>query len=426
MDQEVSKSLLLRGQKCMPGGVSSPVRAYRAVGGTPPFIRRASGARVFDADGHAYIDYVGSWGPAILGHAHPEVVEVVQRAAADGLTFGAPTEREIELAEAIHHIMPSMEKVRFVSSGTEATMSALRVARAVTGRERVVKFAGCYHGHADAFLVKAGSGVMTLGLPDSPGVPAPLAALTTTVNFNDLPSVEAALAARDVACVFVEPVVGNMGLLLPRPGFLEGLRRLCDATGTLLIFDEVMTGFRVALGGAQAHYGVGPDLTCLGKVVGGGMPLAAYGGRNELMKWVAPEGSVYQAGTLSGNPLATAAGLKTLELLQRPGVYAQLRARTEALCAGVAAAAQAAGVSFHGPSIGSMFTGFFSAEVVDDEASAKRCDTARFGRFHRAMLASGVYLAPSQFEAGFVSLAHTPEDIEATVDAARAALRESV
>ena len=421
MTNNASKSLFSRAKLRIPGGVNSPVRAFRAVGGEPPFIRRARGSRLWDVDGREFIDYVGSWGPAILGHAHPEVISAVVAAAADGLSFGAPTEREVELAELICELVPSIEVVRLVSSGTEATMSAIRVARAATGREKILKFAGCYHGHADAFLVKAGSGAATLGLPDSPGVPAALAALTLTVPYNNLDAVREALAGRDVAAVAVEPVVGNMGLLVPRPGFLEGLRQVCDETGTLLLFDEVMTGFRVALGGAQARFGIKPDLTCLGKIVGGGMPLAAYGGRADLMRLVAPDGPVYQAGTLSGNPVATAAGLTTLRILRTPGVYEQLEARTTALCDGLAAAAKAADVPFYGPHVGSMFTGFFAAGPVDDEASARTCDTARFAAFHAAMLAGGVYLAPSQFEAGFVSLGHTNSDITRTVAAAQAA-----
>jgi glutamate-1-semialdehyde 2,1-aminomutase len=419
--RERSLELLRQAKTLIPGGVNSPVRAFRAVGSEPLFLRSAKGAHVMDVDGNEFIDYVGSWGPAIVGHAHPFVVRAVQEAAAEGLSFGAPTEREVELAARIRKLVPSIEKVRLVSSGTEATMSAVRVARAATGRERIVKFAGCYHGHADGFLVKAGSGAATLGLPDSPGVPGVLAALTTTVAFNDLAGVEAALAARDVACVIAEPVVGNMGVLLPRAGFLEGLRRVCDQTETLLVFDEVMTGFRVAKGGAQALYGVRPDLTTLGKVVGGGMPLAAYGGRADLMAQVAPEGPVYQAGTLSGNPLATAAGLATLDLLEAPGVYETLSRRTKQLCDGLATEARAAGIAFCGAHIGSMFTGFFSAGPVDDEASARRSDTARFARFHQRMLEGGVYLAPSQFEAGFVSLAHTEADVEKTIAAARVA-----
>jgi glutamate-1-semialdehyde 2,1-aminomutase len=399
------------------------VRAFRAVGGEPPFLARAQGARVWDADGREYIDYVGSWGPAILGHAHPEVVAAVVEAAANGLTFGAPTEREVLLAEKLCSLVPSMEMVRLVSSGTEATMSALRVARAATRRDRILKFAGCYHGHADGLLVKAGSGAATFGVPDSPGVPAACAALTRTCPFNDLAAVGEALADRTVAAVIVEPVVGNMGLLLPRPGFLAGLRRACDETGTLLVFDEVLCGFRVCLGGVQTHFGIRPDLTCLGKVVGGGLPLGAYGGRADLLSLVAPQGPVYQAGTLSGNPLATAAGLRTLELLERPGVYEQLAERTRLLAQGFATAARDAGVPFCGPHLGSLFTGFFTAGPVDDEESARRSDTNRFARFHQEMLARGVYLAPSQFEAGFVSLAHTEEEISRTVAAAREAFR---
>jgi glutamate-1-semialdehyde 2,1-aminomutase len=403
--------------------VSSPVRAFRAVGGNPPFIARARGSRLWDVDGNEYIDYVGSWGPAILGHAHPEVVAAVKEAAEAGLTFGAPTEREVLLAEKLCSLVPSMEKVRLVSSGTEATMSALRVARAATGRDAILKFEGCYHGHADGLLVRAGSGAATFGVPDSPGVPAAVAAQSRTAPFNDLEAVRRALADRAVAAVIVEPVAGNMGLLLPRPDFLPGLRRACDESGTLLVFDEVLCGFRVGLGGAQARFGVRPDLTCLGKVVGGGMPLAAYGGRSDLMSLVAPEGPVYQAGTLSGNPLATAAGLKTLELIERPGLLEDLEARTRALAEGLAALAKDAGVPFFGPSIGSLFCGFFTHGPVDDEKSARRSDTARFALFHREMLRRGIYLAPSQFETGFVSVAHSAEDVARTLEAAREAFR---
>jgi glutamate-1-semialdehyde 2,1-aminomutase len=426
MSGPLSQKLFQRARARIPGGVNSPVRAFRAVGGEPPFIARARGARLWDVDGNEYVDYVGSWGPAILGHAHPEVVHAVQEAARDGLTFGAPTAREVLLAEKICAMLPSIEKVRLVSSGTEATMSALRVARAATKRDSILKFAGCYHGHADALLVKAGSGLATLGIPDCPGVPAAAAATTRTAPFNDLGAVREALADRQVAAVIAEPVVGNMGLLLPRPGFLEGLRAACDETGTLLIFDEVLCGYRVGLGGAQGRYGVRPDLTCLGKVIGGGMPVGAYGGRAELMSLVAPEGPVYQAGTLSGNPLATAAGLKTLELLERPGVYERLEERTRALAQGMAEAARAAGVPFCANHAGSLFTGFFTEGPVDDEASARRSDTRRFARFHAEMLRRGVYLAPSQFETGFVSLAHGEDEIEATIRAAREAMRATV
>jgi glutamate-1-semialdehyde 2,1-aminomutase len=418
-----SKELLARACRRIPGGVNSPVRAYRAVGGEPPFIARASGARVLDADGRDYIDYVGSWGPAILGHAHPDVLGAVTEAAAQGLTFGAPTEREVRLAERLCELVPSMERVRLVSSGTEATMSALRVARAATGRDRILKFAGCYHGHADGLLVKAGSGAATFGVPDSPGVPAALAALTATAPFNDLDAVRSILSSRDVAAVIVEPVVGNMGLLLPRPGFLEGLRGACDETGTLLVFDEVLCGFRIVLGGYQSVAGVRPDLTCLGKVVGGGLPLGAYGGRADLMRLVAPEGPVYQAGTLSGNPLATAAGLATLELLAAPGTYERLADTTRRLALGLAAEARAAGVPLTVPFVGSLFTPFFAEPPVDDEAGARRSDTRRFAAFHREMLARGIYLPPSQFETAFVSLAHGDAEVAETLEAARAALR---
>jgi glutamate-1-semialdehyde 2,1-aminomutase len=413
-----SIDLFRRARARIPGGVNSPVRAFGAVGGEPPFIARARGSRLWDADGRDYVDYVGSWGPAILGHAHPEVVAAVKEAAEGGLTFGAPTEREVLLAEKLCALVPSMEKVRLVSSGTEATMSALRVARAATGRDRILKFAGCYHGHADGLLVKAGSGAATFGVPDSPGVPAAVAALTATAPFNDLAAVRALLAPRDVAAVIVEPVVGNMGLLLPHPGFLSGLRKACDETGTLLLFDEVLCGFRIALGGYQSVAGVRPDLTCLGKVVGGGLPLGAYGGRAELLSRVAPEGPVYQAGTLSGNPLATAAGLKTLELLGRPGTYESLAETTRTLALGLAAAARDAGIPFSAPHLGSLFTPFFTEGPVHDAESARRSDTKRFAVFHREMLSRGIYLPPSQFEVAFVSLAHTAEEIALTLEAA--------
>lgn len=420
-----SAALFEEARGLIPGGVNSPVRAFRGVGGTPRFIERGAGALVFDADGNRYIDYVLSWGPLILGHAHPDVVAAICRQAERGTTFGAPTALESELARLVVELVPSVELVRFVSSGTEAAMSALRLARAYTGREKIIKFAGCYHGHFDGLLVQAGSGVATLGLPDSPGVPAAVTAGTLTAPYNDLAAVEALLRANpeQVAVIAVEPVVGNAGFIAPQPGFLAGLRRLADEHGALLLFDEVMTGFRVALGGAQARYGVRPDLTCLGKVVGGGLPAAAYGGRREIMERVAPAGPVYQAGTLSGNPLAMAAGITTLQAIRQPGVFERLEAVTARLCAGLSGAAAAAGVPLQTGAAGSMWGFFFCDTPVTDYASAKRADTARYARFFHAMLDRGVYLAPSQFEAAFVSLAHTDDLVEQTVAAAEDALR---
>jgi glutamate-1-semialdehyde 2,1-aminomutase len=388
---------------------------------------RGKGARVWDADGNPYIDYVLSWGPLILGHAEPRVVRAVRAAASRGTSFGAPTEGETELAHAICAALPSIERLRMVSSGTEAAMSALRLARAVTGRTRIVKFDGCYHGHADALLVAAGSGVATLGIPGSPGVPAVVSELTVQVPYNDLEAVASAFArwGGEIAGVIVEPVAGNMGFVLPQPGFLEGLRSLCDRHGALLIFDEVMTGFRVAWGGAQTRFGVRPDLTCLGKVVGGGLPAAAYGGRADLMTKVAPEGPVYQAGTLSGNPLAVAAGLETLRQLRRPGVYGQLEACASALVAGFREAAEGAGVELVAESLGGMFGLFFHPGPVRNFEEAKKANAPRFRAFFGAMLEQGVYLAPSPYEAGFVSLAHRPSDLRKTVGAARVALRRA-
>ena len=395
--------------------MNSPVRAFKGVGGTPRFFARGQGSRVYDADGNAYIDYIGSWGPLLLGHRHPEVIAALQAALEIGTSFGAPTEREVELAELICRFVPSIEMVRLVNSGTEATMSALRVARGFTGRDLCIKFEGCYHGHVDSLLVKAGSGVATLGLPDSPGVPRAFSDTTLALPFNQLDPVEAALRARgdQIACVIVEPVAGNMGCVPPTHGFLEGLRELCTRHGALLIFDEVMTGFRVAAGGAQALYGVRPDLTTLGKVIGGGLPIAAYGGRRDIMTHVAPSGPIYQAGTLSGNPLAVAGGLAMLRHLEaHPEVYAQLEQSSAAL-----AAAAPAGMTTN--RVGSMLTWFFTGQAVVDYETAKTSDTVRFGRFFHQMLERGIYLPPSQFEALFVSAAHTAEDIEYTVRCAR-------
>ena len=427
MSSERSRRLFARAKKVIPGGVNSPVRAFGSVGGTPRFLVSGKGCRVTDADGKVYIDYVGSWGPLILGHADPGVLRAVRAAMARGTSFGAPTELEVRLAEAICDALPSVERVRMVSSGTEATMSVLRLARAATGRPRVLKFDGCYHGHVDSLLVGAGSGVATLGIPGSPGVPASTVELTVLAPFNDLEAVESAFRRwpGEIACVLVEPVAGNMGCVPPLPGFLEGLRALCDRCGALLIFDEVMTGFRVAWGGAQRRYGVTPDLTCLGKVVGGGLPAAAYGGRADLMRQVAPEGPVYQAGTLSGNPLAMAAGLATLERLRRPGTYTTLERTARTLVDGLAKAAEEAGVPLSTAAVGGMFGFFFHPGPVQDFAAARASHAERFRRFFSSMLEQGVYLAPSPFEAGFVSLAHRPADVEATLEAARMAMRRA-
>ena len=419
-----SESLFQSAQRLIPGGVNSPVRAFRGVGGTPFFVARASGARIEDVDGRSYLDFLGSWGPLILGHAAPAVVEALAEAAPRGTSYGAPTAAEVEMAELIARAVPSMEMVRLVSSGTEAAMSAIRLARGATGRDLVVKFDGCYHGHADSLLVKAGSGGVTFGVPDSRGVPAPLAALTVALPFNDLHAVSRLMAERghEVAVVMVEPVAGNMGVVPPAPGYLNGLRDLCTRHGALLVFDEVITGFRVAYGGAQSLYGVRPDLTCLGKIIGGGLPVGAYGGRRDLMEQVAPLGGVYQAGTLSGNPLAVAAGLATLRALEDPAAYRRLEALGARLEAGLADAAQRTGVPLTVNRVGSMLTGFFTAGPVVDLASAKGSDTTRYGRFFHGMLGRGVFLAASQFEAAFVSLAHTEEDIDFAAQAARETL----
>jgi len=419
-----SIKLFERAKRVTPGGVNSPVRAFKAVGGSPHFIARASGSRIIDIDGNSFIDYVGSWGPMIHGHAPKALIARLARQARHGTSFGAPSPLEVELAERVRERIPSMERVRFVSSGTEATMSAARVARGATSRDKVIKFEGCYHGHADAFLVQAGSGALTFGTPTSPGVPAGAVADTLLATFNDLESVERLVTANpdQIAGLIIEPVAGNMGTVLPEPGFLEGLRSLCTRAGVLLIFDEVMTGFRLGAAGAQGLYRVRPDLTCLGKIVGGGLPVGAYGGRADVMDLVSPSGPVYQAGTLSGNPLAMVAGLWALGRLT-PALYRRLSARGFALAAGLADAAREAGVPLHVNAIGSMITPFFTARRVTDFDTALTADTAAFGVFFRAMLERGVYLPPSQFEAWFISGAHSPTDIDKTIEAARAAMK---
>ncbi len=426
MNTSRSQSLFAEAQRHLPGGVNSPVRAFRGVGGTPLFIARAYGCRLVDVDGNEYVDYVCSWGPLIAGHAHPQVVEAITEAAERGASYGAPTEAEVRLAARVKEAFPSIDLVRFVNSGTEATMSALRLARAATGRELIIKFDGGYHGHADGLLVQAGSGPLTLGAPDSPGVPSAAARQTLSLPYNDLGAVAAAFDEHRgaIAAVIVEPVAGNMGVVPPAPGFLGGLRALCTRHGAVLIFDEVITGFRIAWGGAQERFGVRADLTCLGKIVGGGLPVGAYGGRRDLMEQIAPLGPVYQAGTLSGNPLAMAAGLATLDVLRRPGTYERLETLGERLERGLADAARAAGVPYTANRVGSMLTGFFTAEPVRDYVTARRADTGRYARFFHAMLARGVYFAPSQFEAAFVSLAHSEAEIDRTVGAAAEAFRE--
>ena len=415
-----NQQLFERSQKYIPGGVNSPVRAFKSVGGTPVFFERGLGPQVWDADGKAYVDYVGSWGPLILGHAHPEVVAAVQAAAQKGLTFGAPTAAELEIAELLCNLVPSIEQVRLVSSGTEATMSAIRLARGYTGRNRIIKFEGCYHGHDDALLVKAGSGALTFGNPSSAGVPAETAASTVVLDYNDIAGVEQAFSqfGNEIAAVIVEPVAGNMNLVTPNPGFLPGLRELCIRHGSVLIFDEVMTGFRVGLECAQGLYGVKPDLTTLGKVIGGGMPMAAFGGRRDIMQCLAPLGAVYQAGTLSGNPVAVAAGLATLRLVQKPGFYEQLSSRTRQLTDGLTAAAKERGVVFCAQAVGGMFGLYFRESLPTSYAEVMGCDREAFNRFFHAMLDEGIYFAPSAFEAGFVSATHGDLEINKTLSAA--------
>jgi len=420
MQTSRSTQLFKQAQQYIPGGVNSPVRAFRSVGSDPLFIKKASGCTISDEDGNSYIDYVGSWGPMILGHCHPQVVAAIKEAVASGSSFGAPTELEITLAKMVIDAVPSIEMVRMVSSGTEATMSAIRLARGFTGRDKILKFSGCYHGHSDALLVKAGSGAATFGVPDSPGVPQDFAKHTLTARYNDIGSVSALLAENKgkVACIIVEPIAGNMGTVPPREGFLEGLRKLCTDEGIVLIFDEVMSGFRVAYGGAQEVYGVTPDMTTLGKIIGGGLPVGAFGGKKEIMSLLSPAGGVYQAGTLSGNPLAMTAGIETLKLLQQPGFYKQLDEKSAYVADGIAKAARDAGYPIYSTRVGSMFCAFFTKGEVHDWDSAATCDTAAFAKYFRLMLEEGIYLAPSQFETAFVSIAHSQEDLDRTITAA--------
>jgi glutamate-1-semialdehyde 2,1-aminomutase len=425
-DMTQSKILFDRARRCIPGGVNSPVRAFKGVGGDPVFFARGEGPYLYDEDGKQYIDYVGSWGPMILGHTPPAVITAVKTAVERGLSFGAPTRLEVEIAELVCQLVPSMEKVRFVSSGTEATMSAIRLARGFTGRDKILKFEGCYHGHADSLLVKAGSGALTLGVPTSPGVPADLAQQTLTLSYNDIAQLQKAFErhGRGIACVIVEPVAGNMNCVPPVDGFLEALRSLCDTYGTVLIFDEVMTGFRVALGGAQALYKIKPDLTTLGKVLGGGLPVGAFGGRADIMSRVAPEGPVYQAGTLSGNPIALAAGMATLKEITKPGFFEALSAKTVTLTEGLKKRAAAANIPLATQAIGGMFGVFFTSEpTITTFAQVMACDVERFKKFFHGMLTHGVYLAPSAFEAGFVSSAHGEADLAATLDRAEKVFR---
>lgn len=420
MNRQTSETLFAKAKNVIPGGVNSPVRAFKSVGCNPLFVQRAAGSKIVDADGNEYIDYVGSWGPMILGHCHPKVVEAIQQTAASGASFGAPTARETELAEMVSEAYPNIEKVRMVSSGTEATMSAIRLARGYTGRDKILKFDGCYHGHADSLLVKAGSGLATFGVPTSPGVPADFAKHTLTATYNDLEEVRQIAAANkgELACIILEPIAGNMGCVPPAPGFLEGLRSLCDAEGMLLIIDEVMTGFRVAYGGAQERFGVRGDLVCLGKIIGGGLPVGAFGGKREIMDSLSPEGGVYQAGTLSGNPLAMSAGIATLSLLKEEGFYQQIEEKSAYLEKGLLAAAGNSPVATCWQRVGGMFCTYFQEGPVSSFADAAKSDTEAFGRFFRNMLDKGINLAPSQFEAGFMSVAHSQDDLDRTIEAA--------
>ena len=423
---DTSRKLFEASQLVIPGGVNSPVRAFRSVGGTPVFFRKAKGAYMWDVDGNRYIDYIGSWGPAVLGHAHPEVVKAVQERAAEGMSFGAPTEAELEIAQRLVTLLPSLEQVRMTSSGTEATMSAIRLARGFTGRSKIIKFEGCYHGHSDALLVKAGSGALTFGHPSSAGVPPEVAAHTIVLAYNDLEELSRTfqMIGDELACVIIEPIAGNMNFVMPSQTYINTLRELCTKHGAVLIFDEVMTGFRVGLHGAQGHYDITPDLTTLGKVIGGGMPVGAFGGRRDIMAHLAPLGGVYQAGTLSGNPVAVAAGLKTLELIAAPGFFEALAARTMQLVTALTAAAREASIPFSGASLGGMFGIYFNAALPSNYAEVMQSDRGRFNRFFHGMLKRGIYLAPSAFEAGFVSAAHTTEDIHATAEAAKATFAE--
>lgn len=420
MNNNHSTELFSKAKSVIPGGVNSPVRAFKSVGADPLFIKKALAAHIFDEDGNEFVDYVGSWGPMIMGHCHPDVIKAVNSALESGASFGAPTEREITLAEMVIDAVPSIEMVRMVSSGTEATMSAIRLARGYTGRDKILKFSGCYHGHADSLLVKAGSGAATFGVPDSPGVPADFAKHTLTADYNSIESVKKLVAENsgNIACIIVEPVAGNMGTVPPKEGFLEGLREICSAEGIILIFDEVMSGFRVAYGGAQALYGVTPDMTTLGKIIGGGLPVGAFGGKKEIMEKLSPSGGVYQAGTLSGNPLAMAAGIATLNILKTPNFYANLEEKSAQIAEGIAAAAKKAGYPIYSTRVGSMFCAFFTKEEVYDWNSAAKSDTKAFAKYFLAMLNEGVYLAPSQFETAFVSAAHTDADISKTIAAA--------
>jgi len=420
MNYERSSLLFRQAKASIPGGVNSPVRAFKSVGADPLFIKSASGSHICDEDGNSYIDYVGSWGPMIAGHCHPDIIKAVQDTMASGASFGAPTERETILADLVIEAVPSIEMVRMVSSGTEATMSAIRLARGYTGRDKILKFSGCYHGHADSLLVKAGSGAATFGVPDSPGVPADVAKLTLTAEYNSLDSVKGLIAENKdtIACIIVEPVAGNMGTIPPREGFLEGLREICTNEGILLIFDEVMSGFRVAYGGAQELYGITPDMTTLGKIIGGGLPVGAFGGKRAIMEKLSPSGGVYQAGTLSGNPLAMSAGIATLSILKQPGFYHKLEDSSRAVAEGIAKAARNAGYPIYSTRVGSMFCAFFSKGEVFDWPTASKCDTKAFSAYFLAMLDAGIYLAPSQFETAFVSAAHNEDDIENTIAAA--------
>ncbi|OGW07050.1 MAG: glutamate-1-semialdehyde-2,1-aminomutase [Nitrospinae bacterium RIFCSPLOWO2_01_FULL_39_10] len=426
MTNKKSKELFKKAKQIIPGGVNSPVRAFKSVGGEPLFIKKASGSRIYDIDGNEYIDYVGSWGPMIVGHSNPKVVSALKKAIVNGTSYGAPTELEVQLAEMVIKAFPSIEMVRMVNSGTEATMSAIRLARAYTKRNKVIKFEGCYHGHVDSLLVKAGSGAATLGLPDSPGVPPDFAKNTITIPFNDIERVKDVLKkeGEKIACIILEPVIGNIGVVPPKKGFLHGLREVTKKYGIVLIFDEVMTGFRVAYGGTQELYNIKADLTCLGKIIGGGLPVGAYGGKREIMEMVAPAGPVYQAGTLSGNPLAMTAGIETLKILSKSGVYKRLNNISEKLCKGMEYGARESGIAVYSARVGSMFSMFFTDKEVIDYTTAKTSDINRFSKYFSLMLKGGIYLAPSQFEAGFVSLAHSDSDIDMTIEVNRKSLKE--